>query len=97
MKHLINVTSVEALDGMRLRIGFSDGQHGIMDFSNLLAEGGPMVEPLRKVDLFRRVFVQCGVPTWPNGFDLDAIRLHEEMTAAGLLEARAPAKRDAAE
>jgi hypothetical protein len=29
------------------------------------------------------------VPSWPNGFDLDPIALHQEMKAAGLL--RAPA------
>ena len=55
-----------------------------------------MVEPLRDPAFFRRVFVQCGVLTWPNGFDLDAVRLHDEMRAAGLLE-RDPANCHAAE
>jgi hypothetical protein len=44
-----------------------------------------MVEPLRDPKMFARVFVQCGVLTWPNGFDLDAIRLYDEMSVAGLL------------
>jgi len=97
MKQLINVTGVQALDATRLRLSFSDGQHGIMDLSDILAEGGSMVEPLRRADFFRRVFVQCGVPTWPNGFDLDAIRLHADMEAAGLLEPNTSATRNAAE
>jgi uncharacterized protein DUF2442 len=96
MIELVNVTSVEPQDGSRLRVRFSNGAIGIRDLSDLLAEGGPMVEPLRDPAFFRRVFVQCGVLTWPNGFDLDAVRLHDEMRAAGLLE-RDPANCHAAE
>jgi hypothetical protein len=44
-----------------------------------------MVEPLRDAALFQRVFVECGAPTWLNGFDLDAIALHREMEEAGAL------------
>ena len=48
-----------------------------------------MVEPLHDPALFGRVFIECGVPAWPNGFDLDAIALYCEMDEAGLLTARA--------
>jgi hypothetical protein len=34
---------------------------------------------------FARVFLQLGTLTWPNGFDLDSIALHDEMAAAGAL------------
>ena len=44
-----------------------------------------MVESLQDPDQFARVFVELGVPTWPNGFALDALALHREMMAAGLL------------
>ena len=86
MIELINVVSVEALDGTRLRITFSNDSTGVRDLADVLAEGGPMVEPLRNPQMFRRVFIQCGVPTWPNGFDLDAIQLHDEMRDRGLLD-----------
>lgn len=85
MIELVNVTSVELQDGARLRVRFSNGAIGIRDLSDLLAEGGPMVEPLRDPAFFRRVFVQCGVLTWPNGFDLDPIQLYMELRDAGLL------------
>jgi hypothetical protein len=84
MRRLINVTHVEALDATRLRLTFSDGSRGVRDCADILAEGGPMVEPLRAPEMFGRVFLQLGVPTWPNGFDLDAIQLHEEMQAGML-------------
>ena len=97
MIELVNVVGVESLDATRLRVTFSNGRTGVRDLSDVLAEGGPMVEPLRDPGLFRRVFVQCGVPTWPNGFDLDAIRLHDEMRDSGLLMPADVARRDAAE
>jgi hypothetical protein len=85
MIELVKVTQVKALDGHRLWLRFSDGCEGIRDLSDVLAEGGAMVEPLRDPSMFNRVFVEYGVPTWPNGFDLDAIALHQEMKSAGLL------------
>jgi hypothetical protein len=48
-----------------------------------------MVEPLRDPAFFARVFLDDGILTWPNGFDLDAIALHQEMKMAGAL--RVPA------
>jgi hypothetical protein len=44
-----------------------------------------MVEPLRDPAFFARVFIDDGILTWPNGFDLDSIALHDEMKTAGLL------------
>jgi hypothetical protein len=85
MIDFVEVTAARALDGHRLWLRFSNGREGVRDLSDVLAEGGPMVEPLRDPEVFNRVFVSCGVPTWPNGFDLDAINLHMELQAAGLL------------
>jgi Protein of unknown function (DUF2442) len=89
MFELIDVVRVEPRGGYRLAVAFSDGSEGERDFADLIAEGGEMVEPLREVAFFARVFLDDGVLTWPNGFDLDSIALHQEMKAAGLL--RAPA------
>lgn len=86
MIEIVHVVSVKALDGYRLWLRFSDGNEGIEDFSALLAKGGPMVEPLRDPAMFARVFVSFGVPSWPNGFDLDAINLHRQMRERGVLK-----------
>jgi hypothetical protein len=50
-----------------------------------VAAGGDMVEPLRDQTFFGRVFLDDGILTWPNGFDLDSIALHMEMKDRGLL------------
>ena len=89
MFELIDMVRVEPRGGYQLALAFSDGSEGERDFADLIAEGGEMVEPLRDVAFFARVFLDDGVLTWPNGFDLDSIALHQEMKAAGLL--RAPA------
>jgi hypothetical protein len=46
-----------------------------------------LVEPLRDPAFFARVFLDDGILTWPNGFDLDPIALHDEMKRAGELRA----------
>ena len=85
MMKLIKVVDLKPLDGHCLWLRFSDGREGVRDFADILAEGGPMVEPLRDQEFFARAFVEYGVPAWPNGFDMDAIALHQEMETAGLL------------
>ena len=44
-----------------------------------------MVEPLRDEAFFGRVFLEMGVPTWPNGFDVDPTNLRMGLEAAGHL------------
>ena len=85
MIEIIKILKFEKLGGFRLRLVFSDGTIGELDFSDIVAKGGPMVEPLRSRKFFARAFLQLGTLTWPNGFDLDSIALHDEMKKAGLL------------
>lgn len=83
---LIKVKTVEPLGGYRLRVHFSDGSSGERDFGGGVAEGGPMVEPLRDPAYFARVFIEFGALTWPNGYDLAPNALYAEMAKAGLLQ-----------
>jgi hypothetical protein len=85
MIEIVKVVKVEKLGGFRLRLYFSDGSEGERDFSDIVAEDGPMVEPLKDASFFERVFIELGVLTWPNHFDLDSIALHDEMKQAGML------------
>jgi uncharacterized protein DUF2442 len=82
---LVDVLRLRPLDGYRLWLRFSDGSEGIRDLSAVIAEGGPMVEPLKSKEYFDRAFVEMGAPTWPNGFDLDPINLYMELRDAGAL------------
>jgi hypothetical protein len=82
---LTKVMRLEKLGGFRLRVRFSDGSEGTHDFSAMVKEPGPMLEPLRDEIYFARVFLEFGAPTWPNGFDIAPEWLRREMAAAGEL------------
>ena len=92
MIKMVKVIEVKALDAKRLWLRFSDATEGTYDMSEILNQGGPMVQPLKDPALFARVFLEYGVPTWPNGYDMDAINLHMEMEASGALKHAATAK-----
>ncbi len=85
MIDIVKVVEMKPVGMRSLWLRFSDGQEGVRDCSDILSEGGPMVEPLRDPAMFQRAFLSLGVPSWPNGFQLDPINLHEEMRAAGTL------------
>jgi hypothetical protein len=85
MIDIVKIVRVEKLGGFRLRLQFSDGTEGERDFADIVTAGGSMLEPLRDPAFFGRVFVELGTLTWPNGFDLDSIALHDQMKTSGLL------------
>jgi len=82
---MVDVLRLRALDGYRLWLRFTDGSEGVRDLTDTIAEGGPMVEPLREPAYFARAFVEMGAVTWPNGFDLDPINLYMTLRDAGAL------------
>jgi hypothetical protein len=89
---MIRVSKIRCLGSHRLHATFSDGTAGEHDFCALVAETGPMVEPLRDPAYFARVFLEDGAPTWPNGFDMDPEWLRREIEARGALARDAAAK-----
>jgi Protein of unknown function (DUF2442) len=82
---MIKVTKIKQLGGYRLHVTFSDGTAGEHDFSVLVAQTGPMGEPLRDPAYFARIFLEDGAPTWPNSFDMDPEWLRREIEATGRL------------
>jgi hypothetical protein len=86
---LTKIKRLEPLDRFRVLVAFSDGTNGVHDFTSLVNEPGPMVEPLRDPTYFGRVFLEFGAPTWPNGFDIASEWLRREMEKAGELSREA--------
>ena len=79
---MIKVSKIQWAGGHCLRFRFTDDSIGEYDFSALVSESGPMVEPLRDLEYFKRVFLEFGAPTWPNGFDVAPAWLQQEIAAA---------------
>jgi hypothetical protein len=88
----VGVVELKALDGHRLWLRFSNGRSGIRDFSDILAEGGEVFEPIRDESMFKRAFISMGVPTWPSGLQLDPTNLHMELVERHALEPAAAAE-----
>ncbi len=81
---MVRAVRVKALPDYRLEITFDDGFSGVLPLAHLIKPGrvtGPLMDP----DFFARVFVEMGVPTWPNGFDIDAINAWMKLRDAGEL------------
>lgn len=86
---LVKVRRVSALPGYRLDLTFSDGSSGIADISEFVLSGGTVVRPLVDEAYFTRVFLEMGVPTWPNGCDINPSNARMKLEAAGLLKEQA--------
>ena len=82
---LVRAVKAKAVGDFRLALTFSDGSSGVLDMAPDIALGGPMIEPLRDPAFFARVFIEMGVPTWPNGYDIDAINVRMQLEEAGAL------------
>jgi hypothetical protein len=82
---MADVVKVKHMETFRLWVRFSDGREGVADLSGLTEPTGPMVAPLKDSTHFARVFVEAGVPTWPNGYDYAPSALYAEMREAGAL------------
>ncbi|HWA88627.1 MAG TPA: DUF2442 domain-containing protein [Rhizomicrobium sp.] len=89
---MVDVLKLRPLDGHKLWVRFTDGSEGVRDFADILAQSSPMLEPLRSQEFFARVFIESGVPTWPNGYDMDAIKLYMDLRDAGALTRAAAAE-----
>ena len=82
---MIKVLKLKPLEDFKLELRFSDGTAGVLDCAPIVAEDGPMVEPLRDPAFFARVFLEFGAPTWPNGYDIAPWTAKAEIEAAGAL------------
>ncbi len=63
----------------QVELVFNDGSTGTVDFAQWLT--GPVFEPLKDREYFRRFFVDGGTVAWPNGADIAPETLYEEARA----------------
>ena len=54
--------------GYKIWLRFDDGVEGEADFSGEL--WGPVFEPLKEVEYFKRFFIDFDTLAWPNGADV---------------------------
>jgi hypothetical protein len=76
---VIKVLTLEhSEENFQLALTFSNGARGRFDgASYLFKRQGPLLDPLRQADYFRRCFVEAGAVCWPNGLELSGARVFE--------------------
>jgi hypothetical protein len=76
---MLEVTRAQYQDGYKIWVEFNDGAAGVVDLSNAL--WGPMFEPLKDMDRFKRFVVSDVLHTlvWENNADLAPEYLYEKM------------------
>lgn len=65
MGFLPSVIRAEYRGGYRICVTFNDNSEKTIDFCSWLE--GPVFEPLKDEDYFRRFFLDGGIVVWPNG------------------------------
>ena len=75
MTFLPSVIHAEYCGGYRIHLMFNDYSEKTIDFRQWL--DGPVFEPLKDTDYFRRFFLDGGTVTWPNGADIAPETLYE--------------------
>jgi hypothetical protein len=68
----------------RISVTFNDSSQKTIDFGEWLE--GPVFQPLKDLEYFRRFFIDGGTVAWPNGADVAPETLYE---ARGIDEAAA--------
>lgn len=74
---MIRAIQVIAQDDFSILVTLEDGRRIRFDMNFLKNESGPVVEPLKNLDEFKKVFVRNGIVTWTTGFDIDPYHLIE--------------------
>ena len=78
MTLLPSVIRAEYRGGFRIHVTFNDNSERTIDFRGWL--DGPVFEPLKAPEYFRRFFIDGGTVAWPNGADIAPETLHEGET-----------------
>jgi hypothetical protein len=78
---VLEVVKAEYVADYRIRIQFSNGEKGVVDLRTAL--WGPVFEPLRNPDVFRKFEVSPVLHTicWENDADFAPEFLHDRMLA----------------
>ncbi len=68
---MIKAIQVTANDDYTILVTLEDGRIIRMDMNFIKRQQGPVVDVLKQVNEFKKVFVRNGIVTWHTGYDID--------------------------
>jgi hypothetical protein len=74
-----DVVEIKYKEGFVFHIVFDDGKCGDVDFSEYIGKG-PVFEPLRNREFFKKATIEGGTISWPNGADIAPEALYEKIS-----------------
>lgn len=77
---MIKAIQVVANDDYTITVTMEDRRILKMDLSFVKNQSGPVVDPLKEKEEFKKVFIRNGIVTWTTGFDIDPYYLVEQAT-----------------
>ncbi|MBN2590271.1 MAG: DUF2442 domain-containing protein [Sedimentisphaerales bacterium] len=75
------VTEIKYQSDYCYTIVFDDGIKGVVDFEEYLTKG-PVFEPLKELDFFKKATIEGGTIAWPNGADIAPETLYNKCLQA---------------
>ena len=75
---MTKAVQVFANDNYTILVILEDGRSVEFDLNYINQESGPVVDPLKVLSEFKKVFIRNGIVTWPTGYDIDPYYLLEQ-------------------
>ncbi|WP_257296287.1 DUF2442 domain-containing protein [Endozoicomonas sp. YOMI1] len=82
---MIKIVQAVYQAGVEIKLHFSDGSFGVMDFSEMLSHKTSLTRALDDASFFQRFFIELGALCWPNGLEFSAGSLYKRLEESGKL------------
>lgn len=82
---MIKIVQAVYQAGVEIKLRFSDGSFGVMDFSEMLSHKTSLTRALDDTAFFQRFFIELGALCWPNGLEFSAGSLYKRLEESGKL------------